>query len=176
MIDLLLRYVLPALPGLLPRSMDTPPARAMLLAIALQESKALARRQASFGPARGFWQFELGGVRGVMRHPASRGHAREVLRALRYEKLIGSAAETSDIHKALEHNDLLAAAFARLLLWTLPGPLATHRQVDSAWSQYLLAWRPGKPHPETWSAHFDEAWHRLEVAGPVPLPFTKEKS
>lgn len=45
---------------LLPPAMDTVKARVMLLAIGLQESAFAARRQAGNGPARGFWQFELG--------------------------------------------------------------------------------------------------------------------
>ena len=50
--------VRPAL-ALLPAAMNTPQARCMLLAIGLQESRFVHRRQIG-GPARGFWQFERG--------------------------------------------------------------------------------------------------------------------
>ena len=45
--------------ALLPARMDTPEADCMLLAIGLQESRFVHRRQIG-GPARGFWQFEKG--------------------------------------------------------------------------------------------------------------------
>ena len=64
---------------LLPAKMDSPQARAMLKAIALQESRFEHRKQIG-GPARGFWQFEQGGgVRGVLNHPYSREHIRRIL-------------------------------------------------------------------------------------------------
>ena len=42
--------------ALLPSAMDTPQAHCMLLAIGLQESRFVHRRQIG-GPACGFWQF-----------------------------------------------------------------------------------------------------------------------
>jgi hypothetical protein len=70
-----------ALAGL-PASMDSPQARVLLIAIALQESRLTHRDQivkgkkpGVKGPALGLWQFEKGGgVRGVLRHPASKPH------------------------------------------------------------------------------------------------------
>jgi len=69
-------------PGLamLPLAMDSPRARLLLIAIGRQESKFKDRAQVlnggGKGPARGFWQFEQGGgVKGVMTHPATTGHA-----------------------------------------------------------------------------------------------------
>lgn len=165
MTGLLLHYVLPAMRGVLPAKMDSAEARAMLLAIALQESRASARRQQNFGPARGLWQFELGGVRGVMKHPSTRSHARDVLRLLHYDHLIGAKNETSAIHQVLEHNDLLAAAFARLNLWWLPNALPHREQMQAAWSQYLAAWNPGEPHFSTWPAYHEQAWALLEESG-----------
>ena len=47
--------VIPAALHMLPGHMDSPEARAMLLAIGLQESKLTYRRQVG-GPAHGFWQ------------------------------------------------------------------------------------------------------------------------
>ena len=66
--------VIPAALALLPPQMDTQEARAMLIAIALQESRLTYRKQIG-GPARGLHQFETGGVRAVLRHAATEAHA-----------------------------------------------------------------------------------------------------
>lgn len=134
----------------------------MLLAIALQESRMTHRRQANFGPARSFWQFEKGGVRGVMKHKLSRDPLEHALRTLRYEAQIG---QTALLHQAIENNDVLACIFARLLLWTLPDALPGQHAAEIAWAQYLSAWRPGKPHRETWDALYSEAWVRVRLEG-----------
>lgn len=134
--------------------MDSRAARAMVLAICLQESRLTHRAQVG-GPARGYAQFELGGgVRGVLTHPASRPHIQAVLAALDYT----TAASAEACWIAIEHNDILAAAFARLLLWTLPGALPAQDAPGAGWAQYIAAWRPGKPHRETWNAFYDQAW------------------
>lgn len=158
MIALVQRHVLPAAYSLLPPMMHTPAATAMLLAIGLQESKFLHRRQIG-GPARGLWQFERdGGVRGVLRHEASADHARIVLRELRYPVNATPAA----VYAALADNDVLAACWARLLLWTLPQPLPSRSEQGKGWRQYIDAWRPGRPHPETWPAYYAAAWQRID--------------
>lgn len=124
----------------------------MLTAIGLQESRFLHRRQIR-GPARGFWQFEHGGgVRGVLKHPASAPHIRRVLAALCY----GDDSEAC--YNALADNDVLACAFARLLLWTGSGALPRQGDAEGGWQYYLALWRPGKPHRETWDAFYAEAW------------------
>lgn len=134
---------------LLPCKFDSRPARVLLLAIGLQESGFTTRRQAG-GPARGYWQFEQGGgVRGVLEHPASRVYARAVcgIRAV--------APVTSDVYAALLNDDLLACAFARLLLWT--DPAALPETADAAWNYYVRNWRPGKPRPDAWAGHYSAA-------------------
>nr|WP_316904517.1 hypothetical protein [Ralstonia mannitolilytica] len=74
--DVVKTAIEPAL-AILPSAMDTREARVMLLAIGLQESRFMLRRQVG-GPARGFWQFEegtkmsRGGVWGVYLHDSSR--------------------------------------------------------------------------------------------------------
>lgn len=164
MIEHVVRHTIPAALSLLPTEMDTPAARAMLVAIGLQESKFLFRRQKDYGPARSFWQFEKGGVRGVLRHPSTRGHVIALLRALRYDHLVAPATgQVANIHVALEHNDVLACAFARLNLWWLPTALPAREQSNVAWSQYLEAWRPGKPHVATWESFYSEAWERITL-------------
>lgn len=170
MIDRILRYTLPAAAELLPAPMmKSPRAWAMLLAIGLQESKFLERRQVvdkkkrTFGPARGFWQFERGGgTAGVLQHTKTSEIARQVLRDLRYPN-VHSARDT---HYLLHDNDLLACCFARLLLWTVPGPLPSRHNSLDGWRQYLEGWRPGDPHPKTWDLYYTEAWDRLEQTWP----------
>lgn len=126
----------------------------MLLTIALQESALQNRVQviasARPGPARGWWQFELGGgVAGVMTHRASRVAAR----ALCEECAVPFNA--ADIWRCLEGHDTLATGFARLLLWTDPQPLPT--TAADGWDYYLRNWRPGKPHPAKWPGYWLQA-------------------
>jgi hypothetical protein len=159
-----LRYVMPAAFALLPGMMNSPEARAELLAIGLQESEFRHRRQIvgdpprAVGPARGFWQFEEGGgIRGVLTHRRTRWHLQLALDELRYTGPFDTISEET-LHVAVQHNDVLACVFARLNLWWLPGTLATRDLPQRGWRQYLEAWRPGKPHPETWDRNFARAW------------------
>lgn len=146
----------PAL-ALLPERMDTPQARVMLLAIGLQESRFVHRRQIG-GPARGFWQFEQGGgVRGVLAHTSTRDHAIAVCD----EREV--AATARDVYNMLEHDDVLAAAFARLLLWTDPARLPRIGDADAALALYLRTWRPGKPHPASWLGLYAQAVAAVEA-------------
>lgn len=132
---------------MLPSRFDSPQARVMLLAIGLQESRFRSRLQEGGGPARGFWQFESGGgVKGVMTHPTV-AHLTEAICEKR-----GVPFHRTDIYKALAEDDILAAACARLLLWTDPKPLPSREDVNGGWALYQRVWRPGKPHPETWPA------------------------
>jgi hypothetical protein len=154
-------YIFPAAFALLPRAMDTTEARAMLIATGLQESKFQYRRQSFGGPARGFWQFEQrGGVLGVLTHRATETLAKAACHALLYRTRLpnGDLADT-ELHAILEHNDVLACVFARLLLWTLPDRLPWPSESSQAWHQYLSAWRPGKPHAPVWHANYCRAWH-----------------
>jgi len=150
--SLLLRQAIRPALALLPPAMTSREAEAFLVAIAWQESRCRHRRQVR-GPARGYWQFERGGgVAGVLRHPSTGSHARAICEALDID------ADIAPVYEALEHQDVLAAAFARLLLWTLPGPLPTRTQRASGWAQYLAAWRPGTPHEHTWSQSWLVGW------------------
>lgn len=148
--------ILPAY-EILPARMASPEATVMLLAIGLQESRLTHRRQIG-GPARGLWQFEKnGGVRGVLQHPSTYVHSRVVC------DVFGIAEERNTllaarVYDALETNDVLAAAFARLLLWTDPRPLPALGDGDGAWAYYIRNWRPGKPHPRTWSSLYNGAF------------------
>ena len=153
-------FIFPAAFSLVPPAMDTVEARALLLAIGLQESRFQSRRQSFGGPARGFWQFErAGGVLGVLRHRATAALADTACHALRYRTRLpdGSLADY-ELHGILEDNDPLACVFARLLLWTLPDALPSRDEPELAWLQYLAAWRPGRPHRNSWNAHYTRAW------------------
>ena len=145
--------LIPAL-RLLPDKMDTPAARAEIIAICLQESRLKHRKQIG-GPARGYGQFEQGGgIRGVLTHPATMPHIRAVLTSLDYDPM----SDPADCYIAIEHNDILAAAFCRLNLWWLPGPLPKRGDAQGGWDTYIAAWRPGKPHRDTFNAFYDQAW------------------
>ena len=163
MIDHVHAYTVPAAYSLLPEAMRSPEATALLLAIGAQESRFESRRQCS-GPARGFWQFEPAGVRGVLDHSASHVPIRAVLRALRY----GEADHAGEILHALEHNDTLAACFARCLLWTLPGRLPGPNDAEEGWMLYREAWRPGKPRRETWTANYAIGWGAVLQGRTIP--------
>ncbi|MBH1688918.1 hypothetical protein I5U86_00430 [Stenotrophomonas maltophilia] len=143
--------VVPALAVLGAARYDSPEARVMLLAISGQESGLKVRRQQP-GPARGLWQFEQGGgVRGVLNHPSTRAAAALLCGAR------GVTATPAAVYAQLEQDDILAAGFARLLLFTLPKRLPPIGNVSVAWAQYLDAWRPGKPHIDRWPRNYRAA-------------------
>jgi hypothetical protein len=149
------KVVIPAAYSMLPFQMRAPESRAMIIAICLQESRFEHRRQIG-GPARGFPQFELAGIRGVLNHHATRPHILKVLQELQYD----DSPETS--YAAIEHNDTLAMAYSRLNLWWHPDKLPGPGEVDRAWNYYIETWRPGKPHEHTWDAFYSRAWAELQ--------------
>lgn len=130
---------------LLPMKMDSHFARVNQAAIGQQESGYLVRRQYGNGPARGYWQFEEGGgVKGVMEHKSTAELSRSVCHAR------GVPFVRRAVWEALETDDVLAAAFCRLLMWTDSGKLPTTEA--EGWAMYARTWRPGKPHPDKWPA------------------------
>jgi hypothetical protein len=136
---------------LLASKFDTASARALLLAIGLQESGFDHRKQIG-GPARSFWQMEqAGGIQGVLTHPASKAYARS------YCQLHAVAPVASDVYAAFLADDTLACAFARLLLWADAEALPALGDADGAWAYYLRNWRPGKPRPADWAANYAAA-------------------
>lgn len=125
---------------------NSPAAMRIMLAIGYQESGFKYREQIG-GPAKGFWQFEQGGgVKGVLFHPSTVTAAVKVCMKLKVPQ------SSLKVYHDLPKNDLLAACFARLLLWTLPGPIPTTE--EEAWQYYLKAWRPGKPHRNRWTENW----------------------
>lgn len=130
----------------------------MLLAIGLQESALIYRRQFGNGPARGLWQFERGGgVAGVLQHRATAGFAADLCAVLDVR------ADPLEVWNQMERDDVLAAGFARLLLWSDPSPLPKIGDVDGAWELYLRTWRPGKPHVHAWRDNYNRAVEFVEV-------------
>lgn len=122
--------------ALLPARMESPQAEVMLLAIGLQESAFKARKQIG-GPAKSFWQFELGTVRLVLKHAVVGDLAQ------RTASLCGIEADPLSVHNAIEHDDVLAACMARLLLFSDPFRLPSLGDCKAAWGLYLRVWRPG---------------------------------
>lgn len=130
---------------LLPMKMDSHFARVNQAAIGQQESGYLVRRQYGNGPARGYWQFEEGGgVKGVMEHKSTAELSRSVCHAR------GVPFVRRTVWEALETDDVLAAAFCRLLMWTDSGKLPVSEA--DGWAMYIRTWRPGKPHIDKWPA------------------------
>lgn len=124
--------------NLLPVKMAGKEARLMLLAIQLQEDPELLRVQKGCGAARGIFQFEKGGgCKGVLNHPATK---REAERVCELRQVIPTPA---DVWPNLESDDVLAAVFARLLLWTDPAKLPAIGEVRHAFDLYIRTWRPG---------------------------------
>ena len=156
---LLKTAIIPAFAELAARGIrDTPEARVLVLAISLQESALRHRRQVvaggeEAGPARSFWQFEKGGgCVGVLTHRAVKDHMATVC------ELYNVKATPAGLWEAMHYQDIVAAAAARLLVYTLPFALPV--TPEAGWAQYIEAWRPGKPHPQTWPS----AWSRAVAA------------
>ena len=154
--DRLLRTaIIPALSDLAALGIqDAPDARRFLMAIALQESALRYRRQVvggkEVGPASSYWQFERGGgCRGVLTHRRVGDKMVSICRDYCIEPT------EAGLWEAMRYQDIVAAAAARLLIYTLPSALPT--TAAEGWRQYLDAWRPGKPHPATWPGHWATA-------------------
>ena len=147
----------------LPEAMTSKEALVMLYAIGLQESRFQHRFQivqgkpGAKGPARGYWQFERGGgCAGVLRHSASRYWMDMMCRKR------SVAATQSALWQAIEQDDVLAAAAARLLLFTDPKRLPVLGDKDAAWNLYTRVWRPGKPHRQSWDACYATALKEVQ--------------
>ena len=105
---------------------------------------------------------EGGGVFGVLQHSASRAFAEKCCVEL------GVQPDRHAVWVALEHNDVLAAVFARLLLFTHPHPLPIPLDEvvvrDVSWEYYRWLWRPGAPRPDDWPANWTRACEFVSTA------------
>lgn len=164
--DLLASGILPAM-ELLPDTMWSVEAYAEMLATALQETGLRARRQEVWseskrmlvpGPARSLYQFELGGLQGVLQHPATQRHAARLVDALGYAD--STPAELLDL---MVHDDVLSSGMARLNLWWYPAPLPRRDDGPTpAYFYYDRIWRPGKKRPNDWAPNWTRAWEAVE--------------
>lgn len=155
-------HTIPAALALLPGRMDSPEARAMLLAVGLQESDFNARIQggrgtrAGTGPARGFWQFErAGGVAEILSAPTTSVLVVPICRMFLFDP------KPAVVHDAIAYHDVLACVFARLLLYRDPRPMPHDTEAEKGWDIYLRNWRPGAPRPAAWlgpAGSFATAW------------------
>lgn len=141
--------------ALLHPKFDTPEARVLLLAIGMQESRFRHRKQIG-GPAHGFYQFERGGgVNGVLNHRWTKLLITQVIDA--------KGIKPEECYDCIVNDDALATVFARLLLYTDPNPLPSlTSDPEESWRYYLVNWRPGKPHRDTFD---DFLLHAREVVG-----------
>lgn len=145
----LAKVVVPAL-ALLPVHMDTPEARVMLVAIALQESGLRTRQQVG-GPAHGLWQNERPVQQLLIDNKASAADVCAVCKSRAVAPI------ASDMYWALLTDDVFAAAIARLILWCDPHPLPALGDADDAWVCYQKNWGPGKPRPVDWPGNYSTA-------------------
>lgn len=137
---------------------DRPAARRMLVAVALQESAGCHLLQhGQRGPmtkyARGLWQFERIGIKGLAEHRAA-------LRCIdQLNPLLGVELRTDPerLWRRQTWRPDWSAVLARALLWTYPAPLPDNE--SEGWTQYTALWRPGKPNRTRWH----EAWKAVGI-------------
>ena len=163
---LLAEGILPAM-ELLPASMWSVESYAEMLAIALQETGLRARRQEVMskkehklvpGPARGLYQFELGGLKGVLQHPATQRHAARLVDALGY-----ADSTPEELLDLLVDDDVLSSGMARLNLFWYPAPLPKRDDGPTpAYFYYDRIWRPGLKRPNDWPPNWTRAWETVE--------------
>ena len=123
---------------LLPAKFDSPAARVQLLANGMQETGFQTRTQIGGGPGRSYWQFEQGGgIRAVLGNSTTGPYAKS------FCQLRAVAPTESDVYAAFLSDDMMACAFARLLLWADPAPLPQLGDEQGAWALYHRTWRPG---------------------------------
>lgn len=131
------------------KATSIPEAAVLLLAIAIQESQLLYRKQFDGGPARGLFQMEPGD-RAMMALLMKKNHTlRKMLPTENHEVM----------WKMLEdpENDKYAVYIARAALKTDPDPLPKLGDMEGAWAAYVKHWRPGKPRKEKWALSYEAA-------------------
>lgn len=137
--ELLRAVVLPALASAAaatdePRLQD-PRAAILLAAIAIQESDLRWARQAPAGPARSWWQIEVGTARDIQARVSQLGP--------RWRRLLDwHDGATGDVEEALLGYPLSGCVWARLLLWLDPAPLPPIGDEAAALETYKAVWRP----------------------------------
>lgn len=152
MLDAIRRTILHPALALLPESLSGREAEVLLLASGLAASGFQTRRDAR-GPGRGYWRALPDGVMvgGVLRAAQTRDLAVAVCDA----RQVPPIAER--VYSALEHDDLLAAALARLLLWSDPAGLPSLGDEAGAWACYQCHWAVDEAARRDWPAHYQRA-------------------
>lgn len=137
-------------------------ARILVMTIAGQESNWQHRLQIG-GPARSYWQFELGGgVDDVFRVTGTQLQKVCVSLDIPFDR--------KTVFEAMAWNDRLAGAMARLLLYVDPRPLPDVGDTAAGWDFYLRNWRPGAPRPEAWPKLYAQALAAMGAAPVVTKP------
>ena len=147
--NFLVRAIEPGL-ALVPGYMVSDAARVLLMAIAGQEMGLSQRAQIVASgppPGLGYWSFQADGTADVMQRQPS-------LMAAICATL---DVPTTSVWTALQYNDALACAVARLCLWTDPAPLPAIGDQAGGWNYYLTNWRPGRPDQSRWGAAYGVA-------------------
>lgn len=140
--DALGKIIVPGLTAL-PKEMDTPEARLIVLATDIQETELLTRQQDG-GPARGLGQMQYNCVLDVMHNRASGNLVWNMCGVL------GITYGSHAIFDALLTNDELGACMTRLAYWCDPRPLPDVGDMMGAWGAYERVQRPGKPSYTRW--------------------------
>jgi len=125
-------------------------AECILLAIGLQESAFLTRRQ-DHGPAHGFWQFETEAVKDFVDNGEERLQQAVINTGLR----LVSAELYTGITTA--DGDQAACIMARDLIFRDPAALPNIGDLNHAWHYYIRNWRPGKPSFNRWEHSYARA-------------------
>ena len=159
--EILVKVIDPALAELAASGIRaTDAARAMLYAAGLQESNLSARFQAMpaesvvhKGAGRGLWQMRPDDVSRVLTDNSTRERSETSA-----NKYVGSV-NPHAVWETLEYDDVLAAIFARLMLWpdpaALPAPTVANEQ--AAWDYYVRCWRHSPPREQSWAANWRAA-------------------
>jgi len=137
----------------------TPKGNVLVMTCAGQESLWKSRRQIRIGQyhpqsvgARSYWQMESTWGGPVAINDVIQDTPRQLFAIC--EDLEIPTDELS-LYEACAWNDTLACALARLLLWSDPAPLPEVGDKQGSWDYYRRNWKPGVPHPSTWSARYD---------------------
>lgn len=143
-------------------------ARVMVMTCAGQESNWQHRRQIGIGQyhpqsvgARGYWQFESTWGGPVALNDVTQKTLNQLAVVCKHLEIPG---DELTLYEAIAWNDTLACAVARLLLWADPAPLPEVGDKQKSWEYYLRNWRPGVPHPETWSDRYDKSLAAIQKA------------
>ena len=149
--------------ALLPPALVSDEAAVLLLATGLQESRFVYRRELG-GQGLGFWRLSGSMMTQVLQHPQTARLAQRLCEAA------GIECRARTLHAALEFNDGLAAAFARLLLLSAGQGLPPCGRPEQAWLLYLRLWQPQHPSHLSWAPLYRHACHAVHGRHPLAHP------